>query len=58
MTQLKDKKKLHNFSKKVHATDAEDAKGILKEYYHDDAVWHGPEPINKLEGLEEISSGY
>jgi predicted ester cyclase len=58
MNRVKDKKKLHNFSKKIHATSAEDAKSTLKEYYHEDAVWHGPEPINKLEGLEEISSGY
>ena len=58
MNRVKDKKKLHNFSKKIHATGAEDAKSTLKEYYHEDAVWHGPEPINKLEGLEEISSGY
>ncbi len=30
----------------------------LKKYYHEDTIWHGPHPINEINGAENLHSQY
>jgi predicted ester cyclase len=52
------KRLVHEFSQAVHDATAADVGEHLTEYYHPDAEWHGPEPINAVEGTDAIADAY
>ena len=52
------KQLVHEFSQRVHDTSAEHVEDLLAEYYHDDAEWHGPSPVDRLDGVDAIAEGY
>jgi predicted ester cyclase len=52
------KRLVHNFSRAIHDTTPGTVENLLGEYYHPDAEWYGPEPINTVEGVEAIADTY
>ena len=52
------KRLVHEFSQEIHDASAENVGDLLTDYYHADAEWHGPEPINAVEGPDAIADAY
>jgi predicted ester cyclase len=52
------KRLVHEFSQEIHEATAEGVGDLLTDYYHTDAEWHGPEPINAVEGTDAIADAY
>ncbi|MFD1600149.1 ester cyclase [Halobellus rarus] len=52
------KRLVHEFSQEIHDATAENVGDLLADYYHADAEWHGPEPINAVEGTDAIADAY
>ncbi|MFB6252964.1 MAG: ester cyclase [Halobellus sp.] len=52
------KRLVHEFSQEIHDASAENVDDLLPDYYHADAEWHGPEPINAVEGPDAIADAY
>ena len=52
------KRRVHEFSGAIRNTGADQIGDVLGDYYHPDAEWHGPAPIGRLTGRDEISRGY
>ncbi|SDY24906.1 ester cyclase [Halobellus clavatus] len=48
---------VHEFSQSIHDVTAESVDDLLEKFYHDDAEWYGPEPLNELNGVESIAQG-
>ena len=46
------------FWQKLHQTEPEGAADVIRHYVHKDIPWHGPHPINDLEGVEALISGF
>jgi predicted ester cyclase len=57
-TRTHNKERVHEFSTAVRDATAADAGDLVEEYYHEDAVWHGPAPIDRLAGVDEIAAGH
>jgi predicted ester cyclase len=57
-TRVDNKRLVAAFSAAVRDATADEAASLVEEYYHDDAVWHGPAPIDRLDGREAITAGY
>jgi len=60
MTTLRraDKERIDSFSGAIHDATPESVGNLLVEYYHDDAVFHGPAPIDDLNGRNAIAAGF
>ncbi|MDT3437169.1 ester cyclase [Haloarcula sp. 1CSR25-25] len=52
------KNRLHEFSHTIRDTTPESVRDVIAEYYHEDAEWHGPAPIDRLEGRAAIESEF
>jgi predicted ester cyclase len=52
------KAQVHEFSNAIHGATAETVEALLGEYYADDVAWHGPAPVDHLDGVSEVASGY
>ena len=52
------KRAVSNFSRRVQDHTADTIGAGLADYYHADATWHGPAPIDKLDGQDAIDSGF
>jgi predicted ester cyclase len=52
------KQLVHDFSQRIHGSSAADVDELLADYYHADAEWHGPAPIDELHGVGAIASEY
>ncbi|WP_152040186.1 ester cyclase [Salinigranum salinum] len=52
------KQLVHDFSQRIHGSSAADVGDLLADYYHEDAEWHGPAPIDELHGVGAIADGY
>jgi len=52
------KRLVHEFSQEMHGATAESVGGVLADYYHDDVDWHGPAPVDALQGVEAVADGY
>ncbi|KTG15858.1 ester cyclase [Haloferax profundi] len=55
---VENKQLVYEFSQRVHDASSGSVRNLLEEYYHEDAAWHGPEPVNELTGVEAIAKGY
>ncbi|MES9760562.1 ester cyclase [Priestia megaterium] len=55
---IENKKKINDFSKFIHQATIDTIDDLLTEYFHKDAVWYGPHPINQLDGVESISENF
>ncbi|MFD9625507.1 ester cyclase [Peribacillus muralis] len=55
---VQNKQKIHEFSNKIHEANLDNIEDILEEYFDHNAVWHGPHPINQLDGLENITEQF
>jgi predicted ester cyclase len=52
------KRSVHEFSSRVRETTPEDVDELLAQYYHDDVEWHGPAPVDRLDGRSELATGF
>jgi predicted ester cyclase len=52
------KRLIHDFSDAVHGTTPDDVGDLLAGYYHEDAAWHGPAPIDALDGRDAVATGF
>jgi predicted ester cyclase len=52
------KQLVHEFSQRVHGTSAADVRDVLADYYHEDVSWHGPAPVDALDGVDAVAAGY
>jgi predicted ester cyclase len=52
------KRAVSNFSRRVQDHTADTIRAGLADYYHADATWHGPAPIDELDGRDAIDSGF
>jgi predicted ester cyclase len=52
------KQQIHEFSQRVHDATPETVDDLLAEYYHQDAEWHGPAPVERLNGVDAVADGY
>lgn len=55
---IQNKKTIYEFSKSIHKANLDNIDDILKEYFHEDAVWYGPHPFNTLKGLDSIANNF
>jgi predicted ester cyclase len=53
-----DARRLHEFARGLHDATTETVADHLSEYYHDDAVLHGPAPLGELRGRDAIAAEY
>jgi len=56
--ELADKERIHALSQSIYDATSRTVREELTEYYHDDAVFHGPAPIDDLEGRGAIAAGF
>jgi predicted ester cyclase len=52
------KKLVWDFWQDLNGTGADRIADVVRAYVHADAVWHGPHPINDLEGVEALLEGF
>ncbi|WP_336022846.1 ester cyclase [Halobellus salinisoli] len=52
------KRRVYDFAREVQDTEADGIATVLEEYYHADAQWQGPAPLDELAGREEIRRDY
>jgi predicted ester cyclase len=58
-TELSDAKRfVHDFSTAIRGATSETIADVLTPYYVENATWHGPKPLDDLEGLSSIIGGY
>lgn len=55
---LQNKKSLLSFTESIRGASPENIADILKTYFHDDMVWHGPVPIGTLNGISEVADKF
>lgn len=55
---VKNKAHIYECMKELRHTTAETVDEYMKKYWHEDAVYDGFHPINKLVGRKEIAEGY
>jgi predicted ester cyclase len=55
---IENKQLVYDFSQHIHETTASTVDDLLSEYYHEDAEWHGPDPVDRLDGIDAIADGY
>jgi predicted ester cyclase len=58
MTSPDDARRIHEFAERIHATTADGIGGLLAEYYHEDATWQGPAPIDRLDGRDAVAAEF
>ena len=47
-----------DFWKSLEIAQADDIASLAQRYMHKDSLWHGPDPINRLQGAEGFATGY
>ena len=47
-----------DFWKSLEVAQADDIASLAQRYMHEDSLWHGPDPINKLQGAAGFAAGY
>jgi predicted ester cyclase len=52
------KQRVDELSKAVHETTPDGVGDLVAEYYAEDAVWHGPAPIDRLEGRDALEAEF
>ncbi|WP_152040185.1 ester cyclase [Salinigranum salinum] len=52
------KQSIHEFSTTVHETTPDDVEDLLAEHVHDDVEWHGPAPIDGLDGRDALATEF
>jgi predicted ester cyclase len=52
------KKRIHEFSDEIRDATSESIEAVLDQYYADDVDWHGPHPINELNGVTAVAEDY
>ncbi len=45
---------VNNFNKEIYEATSSTIGNIVKEYYHEDVNWYGPQPFNNLNGRDEL----
>jgi predicted ester cyclase len=48
----------HKFSNAIRQTSVDDIAELLTEHYHEDVAWHGPAPIDELDGRAAVASEF
>jgi predicted ester cyclase len=54
----KRKQLVDELSQQIHGASADGVGELLAEYYHDDATWHGPTPIDERHGVDALAEAY
>jgi predicted ester cyclase len=49
---------VHEFSGRIHDASAERVGEVVDDYYHEDAAWYGPAPIDQVTGVESIAGEF
>jgi len=49
---------IHEFSRRIRGATGATVRGLLGDYYHPDASWHGPAPMPALDGADAIATEY
>ena len=52
------KQHVRDFSASIRDATAAEVGDILSDYYHEDATWHGPAPIDELNRRDAVTSGF
>lgn len=53
--QVKENKKIfRSYLAETAAADPDDFGRVTAKYYHEDAVWHGPHPLNNIQGVDDV----
>jgi len=52
------KQTVHEFSTAVREMRSDDVESALAEYVHDDVEWHGPAPIDRLDGRSAVATEF
>ncbi|WP_435186567.1 ester cyclase [Halobellus sp. EA9] len=55
---LENKQSIHEFAQRISQTTPDSVGSTLADYYHSDAEWHGPAPIDELDGRDAVASEY
>lgn len=53
-TKLESKKIVKDFNDKIYDASVNTIEDIVNKYYHEDLCWNGPQPINTLNGRNEL----
>jgi len=54
----KNKQRVWDFWQRLESANSDDAATIAREYVSEDVVWHGPDPINDLSGIDAFVTDY
>jgi len=54
----KNKQIIWEFWQELNNTKLDGVASVVQSYVHEDVSWHGPHPINDLEGVEALISGF
>jgi len=54
----KNKALVWEFWQKLNGSKANDVANVVQSYVHADVSWHGPHPINDLNGVDALLSGF
>jgi predicted ester cyclase len=58
-TQMHENKKIvWEFWRELNQAKPDGVPDVIRHYSHQDITWHGPHPINDLEGVEALLSGF
>ncbi|MBS3788248.1 ester cyclase [Candidatus Bipolaricaulota bacterium] len=57
-TKVKNKKNIYNLGKSIYDATVDSIDEIIKKYYHQDTVWHGPHPFKTLKGRKELINNF
>jgi predicted ester cyclase len=52
------KKLIYDFSKSIGKLSNSSIDNFVSQYFHDNALWYGPHPINELKGSSSISNEF
>ncbi|WP_372911344.1 ester cyclase [Salinigranum sp.] len=58
MSHEEHKQAIQEFSAGVHRASDDDVGDLLVEYFHDEVEWHGPAPIDKLDGRTAVATEF
>jgi predicted ester cyclase len=54
----RNKKLVWDFWKSLEMANAGDIQSVARQHMHEDALWHGPDPIEDLQGANAFVSGF
>ncbi len=54
----KNKQIVWNFWQELNNVKLDGAASVVRKFVHEDISWHGPQPINDLDGAEALISGF